>query len=1045
MIIVRKRIRRLFSGLLLLMMSTVGAMAQTESFATITTTADFTDGEAYYTTFSSPIPLNFSALASTVRAYAITKTETRRVEKILSFELVRYSLDAINVKALDIVPANTGILIKTKRPGTYRIPKASQVEVSVASDLVPVGDQDLDVGNVLNDFVDDERYYYIPYVLDVRDGELAFYADKSSFLGHGEGVEDVFAYNEKVLKKNTAYLKLDYWQDVAAYGGSSGSGVDAGNSTGKVAFEAKGDFDEQPDFTATYIDVPFDATDGSWFYSTYYNKDQDLDFSSLTDLRAFIVTADSIDYYPFGEETELGKTKVVNRINLQQVTKVPAATPLILRTATPDLFRVPLLDGNARVDDVSANVLEAFSEDTDIADMLNDENTPIYPYLLKSTTGHTGFGALLPDSVDGVFNKGEIIEYAGTVYLPLRPVDHNYVRASVERYLRFGVTVRPKEDDPDPQPISTVDITVSQRAASGDYYATFQAGEHALDFSDVDDLTAYKLTSEYTKYYPLAEKGDSSVVLDVLGRLDLRQVGIVPAQATFIVRASKAGTYSVPETDDESSLSMSGNILDTAESDINVEEMENRLTPLYTYTLDFTKERPGFSHYSSYDEAGDYRMLPKGSAYITVSDADHEYVEKSIQKYYPFGVNLKLPEIERPDTVHSDTIPEKPMTKIDIDGFVADATGNYLTFCSPDKTLDFSEVAGAKAYIVTAVEGQLEDGRKVVSRIDLKQVKRVAAATPIVVLADNPGEIEVPEVEESEALDSTEGNVLLVMKAGDTAADITYMLGVGGEGKAGFYVSNKELSAGDVYISLSPQAHEYAVSCLQKGLPFGEELQQPAPIGTTRITISGLVANTTGNYATFYSPDKTLDFTEVSDAKAFIVTAVQEMSDGQQVVTRIDLKEINRVPEATPIVVVAVNAGEIDIPEVDESVRLDPTNGNMLRIDNVRVTTRAGEEQEVLYFLGINEEGKVGFYASGMQADVCLPLSPAAHEYVMNSLQLGLPFGETLVSNGISQITCDNTAVSTVYSLSGQKTERLRKGVNIIRMNNGNKKKVMVK
>lgn len=842
--------KRLFSAFILLI-TTIGVIAQNTQpqYVSLTTSAEFTDGEAYYTTFSSTSPLDFTELSSDVRAYVITKMETKRSETIIYLDFVRYTLDAISVKSVTTVPANTGVLVKTKRPGTYRIPVATGPVANVKSDLIPVGTVDADVSDILNSYVDDVRYYYVPYSLEVRDNTLAFYAKKSTFLGNGEGgVEDVFASGEVFLKKNTAVLMLDYWEDMDAYGADSSAEFDPGNSTGKVDFEAKGDFDEEPNYTYTFIDMPIDNTDGVWNYTTYFNKDQDLDFTDVENLKAYIVVVDSTEYTPKGvEESEQSSIKVANRIFLKSVNKVPAATPLVLRAPRSDAYRVPLLEPGARIDNVSENALDIISTETDMADMLN-AMTPIYPYLLKSTTGYTGFGPNLPDSMGAKYNEGEKILSAGTVFLPIDSNTHNYLQLCDYKYLRFGSpSIIPQDNQQPPVVVNHVDINISGHAANDDnYYATFYTGDTPLDFTETDQLTAYKLTSENTQYYPKAEERDSSVVLDVIGRIDLKQLGIAPPGTTIIVRAEKAGTYQVPEAVNKDYTTITDNLLENAYEDIDVDEMAKRNTPLYVYSLQFNNEKAGFAFHQGDEEAG-RNILHKGDAYIVLSANDHEYVQKSIQKYLPFGTALKLPEIVWPDTLKPDTLkPDTTIVKhtitIDINGLVANATGNFVTFISPDHALDFTQVNNASAFIVTATEEQ-RDGQTIISRIDLKEVKRIAAATPIVIIADIPGEIEVPEAEGETPLDSTEGNVLQAVpqpaegrsqRGGAPESEaFAYILSSDGDGNVGFYYRASTMAPGTVYMLLSAAAHQFVNETYQLGLPFGVSLEVNGISGIT--------------------------------------------------------------------------------------------------------------------------------------------------------------------------------------------------------------------
>lgn len=852
----------MFSCVAALIIGCLYAQGQSGNTVSITTQATMTDGEAYYTTFSSEYALDFSSVSDNVRAYIITKIETKRTEHLYNLEIVEWSLDALSVKAVQRVPANTGILIKTRMPGTYKIPVTYASVPAVSSDLFAVGTNDMDAADVLNTpeldssgDLDQWRQYYVPYVLDIRDGKLAFYSVRSTITGKDEEyLTEVFATGEETLKHNTAYLTLDYFQTLNHETTSTDT---HGNKIAKVTFDAPGTFDDDPEFITTDVTIPSTITDGFTYYSTYYNKNLDLDFTDISGLSAYIVKTDSTTYYPYGKDNPDFGQRVVSRITLTKVNRVPAATPVVLRTSRPDTFTVPQVDANTRLDDVSGNVLKAVADDTDMADMLNAAD-PVYPYLLKSTTSYAGFGADLPDSTLAGYAAGQKILAGNTVYLPMSKTSHQYVMLCSGRYMRFDMELVLRSEDPDSIVMPTVAITVNQQSLKGTgYYGTYYSGDATLDFSSSDSITALIVTAESTKFYPNAEKGDSSVVVDVIGRVDLQQVGVIQPHTPFVVFAQTPGTYTVSHARPGTRpYDLSANVLLYADDDLDATAMAERYDPVYLYTLQFNRNLPGFN-FCEVNAETNSRVVKAGDVYIMLGLNDHTFVQKSEQQYMPFGVTLTLPPVEKPDTTatdttHTDTIPTIEKTKIAIKGTVADERGNYATFYSPDKTLDFSSVKGASAYIVSATTAQPIDPADVrrqagsegtpadiITRIDLKAVSRVPKATPIVVVSDMPGQIEVPEVADGTPLDSMEGNVLLAVSDEEPVGNIYILSSSDGAAGFGLYPAYEPLGRGTVYMLLSDSAHLYVMKSLQRALPFGVELQSS---GITTVTADNAAA-----------------------------------------------------------------------------------------------------------------------------------------------------------------------------------------------------------
>ena len=165
--------------------------------ATITVPKTITDGEYYYTTFSSDKALDFSGVEG-IEAFSVKKN-------VGGDFMTGYTAKATLTK-VEQVPANTGVLIRATAATSYSVPFADG-EVAVLED------NDLVANSAKTDMVDlitKDGYNIatIPAVLklnsieDSEDTEVGFNLDEP------EVVDGAYVTNQKFVEAGTAYILL---------------------------------------------------------------------------------------------------------------------------------------------------------------------------------------------------------------------------------------------------------------------------------------------------------------------------------------------------------------------------------------------------------------------------------------------------------------------------------------------------------------------------------------------------------------------------------------------------------------------------------------------------------------------------------------------------------------------------------------------------------------------------------------------------------------------------------------------------------------------
>ena len=171
----------------------------------VTTLESLTDGTSFYALFSSDKALDFSA-AEGVEAFAAKSVYTDRV---LPNGRTVTELTGVALVAVQQVPANTGLVVKSSAAGTFDVPEATaDVAAIEGNELVAVAERcDASVISFPED--EDAEEFPFPFVLGTHaNGTFGFIpaADASDIDDEtGWWVEGKY-----FLEAGTAYLPLDY-------------------------------------------------------------------------------------------------------------------------------------------------------------------------------------------------------------------------------------------------------------------------------------------------------------------------------------------------------------------------------------------------------------------------------------------------------------------------------------------------------------------------------------------------------------------------------------------------------------------------------------------------------------------------------------------------------------------------------------------------------------------------------------------------------------------------------------------------------------------
>lgn len=202
---------------------------------------------------------------------------------------------------------------------------------------------------------------------------------------------------------------------------------------------------------------------------------------------------------------------------------------------------------------------------------------------------------------------------------------------------------------------------------------------------------------------------------------------------------------------------------------------------------------------------------------------------------------------------------------------------------------------------------------------------------------------------------------------------------------------------------------------------------------TVKVTIAGAATDGTSFYGTMYYSDKSFEVPTGITANA--ATA----SNGEITLTSVG----NVIPAGTAVVLVAAAAGEYTFNVTTEKGTA-PTENMLLGTDDAQTITGEGYKYYMLSLNAAKDDNSVGFYFD-KNSNGGTKLNNGAHKAYLavpadEAPANGYPFGDD--ATGINDINAgDNVnANGAIYSISGQRLQKLQRGINIV-----NGKKIVVK
>ena len=188
------------------------------------------------------------------------------------------------------------------------------------------------------------------------------------------------------------------------------------------------------------------------------------------------------------------------------------------------------------------------------------------------------------------------------------------------------------------------------------------------------------------------------------------------------------------------------------------------------------------------------------------------------------------------------------------------------------------------------------------------------------------------------------------------------------------------------------------------------------------------VTMTEAKYATFYTGGSALDFTDTG-LEAYYITGVNGKTLVQTPVTV--------VPAYTAVLLYG-NAGTYSVPKVSTVSPSEVNYDNMLFGSDDGLTAPANS-----YVLQ-NQDGKIGFYKVTVGGALDVPAGKAYLQLPNENQAKALYFNDNATAiETVSALASD--AVEGIYTIGGTKVSGLQKGINIVKMQNGETKKVIVK
>jgi len=441
-----KRPTTIATLLALLLFTAQMAKAQTVD---ITTSAELSSTAGYFTTVSSSQPLDFTGM-SDVKAYTV-KVETKNNLTYLIFGIILKEITGLKLTQVTRVPANTGIVVKTTKPGTVSVPVATGTVSALANNDLVAATTRIDAGEYA---ITNER---MPYTLQCHHDQLGFYPNFT--LDHQEPLTGV-----DFIEAGSAFLSIDPNSSLIVENGDGFIPVITGDEV--VVPEA--------------VTTSATLTDGTAYYATY-SSSHALDFSQ-TGGEAFIV------------EPVKNSQDIVVKVSLLPVSRVPAKTGIVVRTSLPTTVYPKVIDGE-KTDNVSANQLQAVITGRDAAKTYTGLEVP---YTLCMTDGNIGFRCELRFDRNLDAYPDEVWLPAKSAYLVMAGSDHIGIEDNSISYLWTNTDIpTPPDSTPDINHDGAVDVgdimvIINQMASGGASSATADVNhDGTVDVGDIMAIINY--------------------------------------------------------------------------------------------------------------------------------------------------------------------------------------------------------------------------------------------------------------------------------------------------------------------------------------------------------------------------------------------------------------------------------------------------------------------------------------------------------------------------------------------------------------------------
>ena len=173
---------------------------------------------------------------------------------------------------------------------------------------------------------------------------------------------------------------------------------------------------------------------------------------------------------------------------------------------------------------------------------------------------------------------------------------------------------------PEPEPTS-IDLTVDGTITDGEAYYTTLSSAYALDFTNVEGITAYT--------------GVKNIAGNGANNLKLTEIDKIPAGTGVLIKAAEAKTYTIPFAQGDVEAPEANDLIAALET-----VSTSTLTNAYTLTFSTLNESLIFESHDNADVD-----IPAGSAYLSLTADEHNSALGIVTVKFPAGPAVVLANI----------------------------------------------------------------------------------------------------------------------------------------------------------------------------------------------------------------------------------------------------------------------------------------------------------------------------------------------------------------------------------------------------------------